>query len=360
MDLTVLRNKGHLVSVLTGIFVSALSLSCQHHYYPPHSEISKNLKNEGVASIQQENNRFLLSEEKMRIRLMDLVTHRWFQSDQEDDYPIGAKDLLTIKFLPDESLSKTVKVPETGNIGFDLIGDISVIGDTTPTIEDKLKRRFSKFYRKPEVIVSVKEHNSKIVTLAGAFKAPGVRPIERNQVKLSEVVSLAGGMSDTSANFLVLVPRERLRNRASLTGIDGIEIPLLETFANLPFSILDIPVRAGDVVYIPEAGTVSVMGEVAGGGNFKIQPGMTLLGALAAAGGVKADAEFSEVELFRTTSNVRYFLDLEKFLLGKERDIAVRDGDVIIVPTNRSRRISNSTVQAIVELTKLGVGIAYE
>src|SRR5207248_8475449 len=48
---------------------------------------------------------------------------------------------------------------------------------------------------------------------------------------------------------------------------------------------LALPARAGDVIIVPAAGEVTVQGWVDKPGAFKITPGMTSVGAVAAAGG---------------------------------------------------------------------------
>src|SRR6185312_2584433 len=48
---------------------------------------------------------------------------------------------------------------------------------------------------------------------------------------------------------------------------------------------LNMPARPGDVLLIPAAGTVTVVGWVRNPGSFAISPGMTVLAAISAAGG---------------------------------------------------------------------------
>jgi len=92
-----------------------------------------------------------------------------------------------------------------------------------------------------------------------------------------------------------------------------------------------MPARPGDVLLIPAAGTVTVVGWVRNPGSFAISPGMTVLAAISAAGG----ALFSwHAEVLRTDQNgervVKRFgiNDLEN---GVSTDIPVESGDVVIV-----------------------------
>jgi protein involved in polysaccharide export with SLBB domain len=82
---------------------------------------------------------------------------------------------------------------------------------------------------------------------------------------------------------------------------------------------------------VPIAGQVMVQGWVQGAGAYRITPGMTLLGAISAAGG----ATFSwTAALMRTDSDGKETFtefSLTKLQKGQERDVAVQSGDVVVV-----------------------------
>jgi protein involved in polysaccharide export with SLBB domain len=94
---------------------------------------------------------------------------------------------------------------------------------------------------------------------------------------------------------------------------------------------LDLPTRPGDVVMVPIAGQVMVQGWVKNQGAFRITPGMTVLGAISAAGG----ATFSwSAELLRPESGSKQTIakfDLTKLARGEQSDVAVQSGDVVVV-----------------------------
>jgi protein involved in polysaccharide export with SLBB domain len=82
---------------------------------------------------------------------------------------------------------------------------------------------------------------------------------------------------------------------------------------------------------VPIAGQVMVQGWVQTPGAYHVTPGMTLLGAISAAGG----ATFSwTAALLRTdTDGKETFTEfsLNKLRNGDERDVAVQSGDVVVV-----------------------------
>jgi hypothetical protein len=96
-------------------------------------------------------------------------------------------------------------------------------------------------------------------------------------------------------------------------------------------SYLDLPARPGDTIIIPASGEVTVAGWVKTPGAFKITPGMTALSAISAAGG----AMFSDsAEVLRAGSDggrASTRIDIDNIQQGKDADIPVQSGDVVVV-----------------------------
>jgi protein involved in polysaccharide export with SLBB domain len=94
---------------------------------------------------------------------------------------------------------------------------------------------------------------------------------------------------------------------------------------------LDLPVRAGDTVVVPPAGSVMVGGWVDRPGEVPISPGMTVLGAITAAGGTLYS---SNVEVLRTNPEGKRTVipvDLAAVKSGRQQDPTVEAGDVVMV-----------------------------
>jgi SLBB domain len=93
---------------------------------------------------------------------------------------------------------------------------------------------------------------------------------------------------------------------------------------------LDTPARPGDVIMVPAAGQVGVYGWVARPGSFNITPGMTVLGAITAAGGSMFS---SNAEVMRTERGNRVSIpvNLTRVEHGSESDPAVEAGDIVLI-----------------------------
>jgi hypothetical protein len=109
--------------------------------------------------------------------------------------------------------------------------------------------------------------------------------------------------------------------------------PLMISLAG-PEQYLEMPVRPGDVLFVPAAGSVSVQGWVDKPGLFPITPGMTALGSIAAAGGALYTSSATLVRTEQSGGRRDIALNLSEIKSGQEPDVPVRGGDVIIV--NRS------------------------
>jgi polysaccharide export outer membrane protein len=104
-------------------------------------------------------------------------------------------------------------------------------------------------------------------------------------------------------------------------------------------SASDIALLPGDTVVVPRVGNVFVVGQV------KIQSAIplsgnapiTVLRAIAAAGGVNFGAALSKARIIRTTADnqhVEIMMDVKKIMYGKQQDIALMSDDVLFIPSN--------------------------
>jgi polysaccharide export outer membrane protein len=87
--------------------------------------------------------------------------------------------------------------------------------------------------------------------------------------------------------------------------------------------------------------TVSVEGEVKEAGVYKVQPGYTLLSALALAGSPNERAKLDEVLIFRTVNGQRLGgrFDVTEVRAGRMPDPLIVPGDVVVVGFSRARSL---------------------
>lgn len=93
--------------------------------------------------------------------------------------------------------------------------------------------------------------------------------------------------------------------------------------------------------------TVSVEGEVKTAGVYKVQPGYTLLSALALAGSPTERAKLDEVLIFRTVNGERMGgrFDVTEVRAGRMPDPMIVPGDVVVVGFSRARSLYRDALQ---------------
>jgi protein involved in polysaccharide export with SLBB domain len=119
---------------------------------------------------------------------------------------------------------------------------------------------------------------------------------------------------------------------------------------------INMPMRPGDVIVVPGGGNVMVIGWVQTPGYFQVGSGLTVLGAIGAAGGPMYAANTKDITLIRSNrdgSKDSIPVDLDKISTGEAEDIPVKANDVIDVPYS-SVRIGPYVFYSI--LSRMGIG----
>src|SRR6202021_2293173 len=105
--------------------------------------------------------------------------------------------------------------------------------------------------------------------------------------------------------------------------------------------------QPGDKIIVPRAGIVYVLGEVTRPGGYVLNStgGVTVLQLMAVAGGPTHVASAGKTRLFRRTENgfQEQNIDVKKLLRGKAHDVAVRDEDILFVPSSIIKTALNAS-----------------
>jgi len=162
---------------------------------------------------------------------------------------------------------------------------------------------------------------TEVITVTGAVKAPGRFPLQ-GQNCLSAVIASAQGATPTGDLEHVGVIRS-----------DGERLTVnLKQALETGDRSLDIELRAGDIVTVPDAAYhVSILGTVTSPGQYPITSSTRIADVLAAAGGLREGAAPGSCQVLRGTGAVA--VQLERLLVDKmpEENILLQDGDTIMV-----------------------------
>jgi polysaccharide export outer membrane protein len=126
----------------------------------------------------------------------------------EEDYKIAPLDTLKIMVFQVADLSGDYEVDLTGRVALPLIGNVRAIDMTTSQLDDKITQLLSaKYLQNPDVTVGVKQSSTRVITVDGAVRAPGVFAV-RSQMTLMQVIAMAKGTDDTSNPHRVAIFRQ--------------------------------------------------------------------------------------------------------------------------------------------------------
>ena len=193
-------------------------------------------------------------------------------SAQPVDATIGSGDLLHIDVFDVPELSRDVRVSDTGDISYPLIpGKIAAAGLTPFQLEEKIEQLLIEngLVSHPQVSVFVKEQNSQPVSVVGAVGHPMVYQVMR-PTTLLEVLTAAGGVSDTAGNVVIVRGRATPESAGKTEPASATTKPELKDQQIITIrlqdllesgdSVYNIPIYGGDMVTVPRAGIVYVLG----------------------------------------------------------------------------------------------------
>jgi polysaccharide export outer membrane protein len=267
------------------------------------------------------------------------------------DYSIGSGDLLGIDVFDVPELSRDVRVNETGYISLPLMpAKVRASGLTTFQLQDKLAEllQTNGLVSTPQVSVTLKEQHSQPITVIGSVKNAMVIQATR-QITLLQALSQAGGISEDAGNFVIVTRPAKDSDPADTntpsTRVDAQTYTIgLADLLETGDSRFNIPVLGGDVVSVPRAGIIYVVGAVNKPGGFVIQNDrdrMTTLKMLSLAGGTTSTAKATEAIILRKNPDSgkrdEVPVDLNKIMKLKTEDVSLQASDILFVPDSSGK-----------------------
>jgi polysaccharide export outer membrane protein len=289
---------------------------------------------------------------------------------QVPPYTLGPDDQLFINVLDLDELSakddKPVRVDLRGNITLPLIGRIHAAGLTVEQLEAELRSRLKAFLQSPEVSVTIADFRSQPVSVLGAVKNPGVHQIHGRKT-LFEVLSLAGGLNPDAGNN-INITRRKSAGPLPLPNAQPDSTGEFLTAAIDVKAIMDaknpeqnIPVLPDDVISVPKASLVYVIGAVRKPGGFILseKEKISVLQALSLAEGLDRIAKAKGAKILRPQPNsenrAEIAVNVADILAGKSADVSLRAEDILFIPTNVPKSAALRGLEAALQV---GTGIA--
>ena len=113
-------------------------------------------------------------------------------SESSSKYTLGIEDVIQVSVLRHPEVSGQYVINGEGNIQYEFIGDVQVIGLTKDEIAKLLVEKLSNYIISPEVTVKIAGYNSKVVYVIGEVGRPGKIYMRGNTITIREALVQAG------------------------------------------------------------------------------------------------------------------------------------------------------------------------
>jgi polysaccharide biosynthesis/export protein len=270
-------------------------------------------------------------------------------------YRIGAGDQIRIEIFNVPELSRDYRVDGNGNINLPLVGELSLSGYDLAQAEHVVASAYGENYlRNPQVSIRVTEFRSQQFTAIGALSSPRIYNVDR-RVTLMEAIAMAGGLATSAGSHVYLTDRVRdpetgeLGTRSLIIGVED----LMQNPGEYNFLLGD-----SALINVPRAGSIFVEGAVERPGVFTRQGETTVLKAITMAGGLKFEANRSQIRVLRRNPATNEWQQ-EEVKMSEIResplaDLTLEDGDIVMVEYGIMRTAWTGTLRTLRDIAFLG------
>ncbi len=283
-------------------------------------------------------------------------------------YRVGPGDLLDVRVFGQPDLNSTVEIDEDGNIS-----SLPFIEDPIPAkcrnekdIQKSITDAYAKYLIKPRVSVRILERRSRPPAVVFGAVRSAARIQMNRRVRLHELLANAGGITLNASGTIQIIhtevelcpePEDIMQTvAASLSdkpvatsvGTPGSQNPAAASGSDIGkleiFQITDVKkgmgkddpfIRPGDIVIVTEGEPIYVTGAVVAPQPIVMKDGMTLLRALAMAGGPIRQAKTGEIHVYRQKEGKIGSEDLkfnyDAIRKGQQQDVLLQAYDIIDV-----------------------------
>jgi polysaccharide biosynthesis/export protein len=276
-------------------------------------------------------------------------------------YLLGTDDELVISGPElDDLANKTFRIDGEGEIQLPMAGRVHVAGLTIQQCEKELDHRLAGYIRDPQVQVSVKELRSQPVSVLGAVNTPGVHQVQGHKTLL-EMISAAGGIRP-DAGYSIRITRQREwgcialpNSRMDLSGRFSVAQVNLKEIMEAKRPEENIQILPHDVISVPKAEMIYVIGDVKKAGGFVLgeHQSMSVLQALSMAEGLSNTADSKHAKILRLNREAdqreEIAVNVHSIFAGKSGDVALRENDILFVPSSTGKKVALRAVEAAVQ-----------
>ncbi len=286
------------------------------------------------------------------------------QSVSPKDYVFGPDDAISVNVvgLPEldgKSLG-AIRIDPRGTIHLPLVGRLKAANLTAPELEKEIAGHLSSFMNNPEVEVAVVGYRDHPVSVLGAVRNPGVYQVTSPKT-IFQILSMAGGLNPDASNRVKI-------SRPISSG--ALPLPNASLDKNREFSVAELNVRMAmegktpeenirvlpnDVITVPKADLVYVVGAVHRSGSFPLseKEQISILQAVSLAEGLDKVANAKNARILRQTTpggeRTEVVVNVDKIMDGKAEDIGLQANDILFIPNSLAKSASMRALEAAIQ-----------
>lgn len=285
-------------------------------------------------------------------------------------YVLGADDGISVNVVDlaelDAKSLGVVRIDHEGNIRLPIAGRIHAAGLSVENLEKGIAARLSDIMNNPEVSVAVAEYRNHPVSVLGAVKTPGVYQVTGPKT-IFELLSLAGGLNADASNR-VKITRAVTSGPLPLPGAHSDKTGEFYVAELNVKSVMEaknpeenIFVQANDVITVPKADVVYVVGAVHKSGGIPLleKEQISVLQAVSMAEGLDKEASGKSARILRQTGpgkeRTEVMVNVEKILAGRAEDVSLQANDILFIPNSLAKSTGMRVLEAALQA---GTGVA--
>lgn len=244
-------------------------------------------------------------------------------------YKLQTEDVVKIAVWGEPNLSLEQIVDPKGYIRLPLLGEIYAEGLTVEELTNALSQGLTKYLVEPKVQITLVRFRQPRVYMLGQLRQPAMYEFDAGD-RVMEAIALAGSFTE----FADLAS-------ATLTHRDSdvsCPLDLAKLFYEGDMS-QNVVLEDGDTIYVPEdtKNKFYVLGEVVRPNMYRLKPNVTVVDAIAGAGGATERGNLKATCVVRVSGGEkpeRISVDVKKLLKDGDlaQNIALEPGDVVYVP----------------------------
>lgn len=269
-------------------------------------------------------------------------------------YALGPGDKVEIEIIGETGTRTDTFVTPDSKIYFDLLPGIDVKGKPTTQLRAEMEKMLTRYYKQPQVSLTLREVSSQRVWVLGRVNAPGILPLNR-PMRVLDAVTQAGGLFASSFTGTTEELAD-LSHSFLIRGGKTLPVDFQKLIRDGDLS-QNIYLEPDDFIYLPSSMTneVYVLGAVTAPRPVGFMNEMNLITALGRGLGIRPEADLTHVTIVRgsLTEPKIATVNARDIIQGKATNVRLEPGDIVYVPGSGSMSPGGFLHDAVNTFTRL-------